>query len=90
MIYFMQSSDNVVEVEYSLQELNKQRQMHESLDHEIIDLIGDEEVDDECQKFSEYHRKIRNAVNKAQRFITELSVVADTETERKYRKCEFV
>ena len=51
IVDFMQSSDNVVEVQNSLQELNKQRQMHESLNHEIIDLIGDEEVDDECQQF---------------------------------------
>ena len=86
IVDFMQSSDNVVEVKNSPQELNKQRKMHESLSHEIIDLIGDEEVDDECQQYSEYHRKIRNAMNKAQRFITELSNTVDTESVNSFEK----
>lgn len=69
IIDFMKSSDNVVEVKNSLHGLDKQRQMHENLNHEIMDLIEDEEVDDECQHFSEYHRKIRMDMSKGQKSL---------------------
>ena len=39
IVDFMQPSGNVFEVQNGFQELNKQRLMHESLNHEIMGLI---------------------------------------------------
>ena len=48
----MQSPDNVVEVNFNLQELSKQRHLHEKLNDEIMGLIEDEDVNEECKQFS--------------------------------------
>ena len=76
----MQSPGNSVEVNFNLQELNKQRQLHEKLNDELMGLIKDEDVNEECKQFSEYQRRIRSVINKAQRFITEHSAAAEVDS----------
>ena len=89
----MQSPDNVVEVNFNLQELSKQRHLHEKVNDEIMGLIEDEDVNEECKQFSEYQRRIRCVLNKAQRFISEHSAAVEVEransTERRHKEIKF-
>ena len=86
----MQSPDNVVEVKFNLQELSEQRHLHEKLNDELMGLIEDEDVNEECKQFSEYQRRIRCVLNKAQRFISEHSAAVEVEraniTERRHKE----
>ena len=44
---------------------------------EIMGLTEDEDASEECKQLSEYQRRTRGAINKAQMFINEHSAAAD-------------
>ena len=60
--------------------MNKQRQLHEKLNDELMGLIEDENVNEERKQFSEYQRSIRSVIHKAQRFISAQSAAAEVDS----------
>ena len=57
-------------------ELNELKEQYTCLNNEIIDLLPDDQVGNECQSFALYHKEVRNISDKGQIYILEHTAAA--------------
>ncbi|XP_064635778.1 uncharacterized protein LOC135492961 [Lineus longissimus] len=63
---------NVVVVESRLQELRQLKKEYFKVRSDILDILSEEEVEDECQNISMFHREFRRVDDKATSYIKEV------------------